>query len=130
MAGVLIAATLSIGLVLVIGVAGMNTGVRDTLDRVGETLETVEIPTATARPEPETPPELGVVGDYRCLTVADARASIDVARLTLYGVVPSDAPGEWLVHEQQPRPGFEQATFVTLYAADPSDERVRDCSVS
>ena len=53
-----------------------------------------------------------------------------VARLTLYGVIPSDAPGELVVDEQQPRPGFEQATFVTLYAADPSDERVRHCSVS
>ena len=129
-AGVLTAAALSIGLVLLIGVAGVSPGGSDTPGRVGETLPSVEIPTAVARPGPEAAPALGVAGDYRCLTVADAVASIDAARLTFYGVVPSDAPGEWLVYKQAPRPGFEQATFVTLYAADPADERLRDCPAS
>ena len=60
--GVLIAVALAISLALIIGLAGANTAVRDTLDPAADPHDTVEIPAATARPEPETPPELGVAG--------------------------------------------------------------------
>jgi serine/threonine-protein kinase len=62
-------------------------------------------PRVTATPFPSQ--ELALVGDFLCLTLADARGHIEEAGLLVGALIGSEArpPESWLVHDQLPKAG-------------------------
>jgi serine/threonine-protein kinase len=65
------------------------------------------------------------VGDYRCLTVDDARVQLGDAGLAMGSVLPPEpeSAGTWLVSDQEPPPDteVEPGTAVRLWVIDPAE---------
>jgi beta-lactam-binding protein with PASTA domain/tRNA A-37 threonylcarbamoyl transferase component Bud32 len=78
-------------------------------------------PTATSPPAVEPIS----VGDYRCLSLDDARRQMEAARLVVGTVLPPEpqSDGSWLVEEQSPTAGAEvqPGSVVRLWGMDPGD---------
>jgi serine/threonine-protein kinase len=76
--------------------------------------------------EPPSPEAVAArVGDYRCLTVDEARAQLDAASLAVGSVLPPEpeSDGTWLVNDQEPPPDTEvgPGTAVRLWVTDPAE---------
>ena len=84
-------------------------------------------PVSTLRPRVTPSPfpsqQSALVGDFLCLTLAEARGHIEEAELRVGAVIPSDpAPGDdWLVHDQLPKAGemVPVGSNVDLVLGDP-----------
>jgi beta-lactam-binding protein with PASTA domain len=78
-------------------------------------------PRVTPTPFPSAPAAL--VGDFRCLTLAEARGHIEEAGLLVGAIIPSDPapPDDWLVHDQLPKAGemVPVGANVDLMLGDP-----------
>jgi beta-lactam-binding protein with PASTA domain len=84
-----------------------------------------QVPTLRPRvtPSPFPSQQSALVGDFLCLTLAEARGHIEEAELLVGAVIPSDpAPGDaWLVHDQLPKAGamVPVGSNVDLVLGDP-----------
>ena len=84
-------------------------------------------PVSTLRPRVTPSPfpsqRSALVGDFLCLTLAEARGHIEEAELLLGAVIPSDPapPDDWLVHDQLPKAGamVPVGSNVDLVLGDP-----------
>jgi beta-lactam-binding protein with PASTA domain len=84
-------------------------------------------PVSTLRPRVKPSPfpsqRSALVGDFLCLTLAEARGHIEEAELLLGAVIPSDPapPDDWLVHDQLPKAGamVPVGSNVDLVLGDP-----------
>ena len=78
------------------------------------------------RPVQSSPPELAPasVGDYRCLTLDDARRQVEAAGLIVGTVLPPEpeSDGTWLVTDQEPSAAVEveAGTRVRLWLIEPT----------
>ena len=87
-------------------------------------------PTPTPKPTPTPTPAPANVGDYSCLTQADATTAITADGFTLGSVTPdpnepdpgTPIPATWVVLSQDPGAGQKAAagTPINLVMADPS----------
>jgi len=81
-------------------------------------------PTPTPPPTPPPTPTPVAVGDYRCLTVAAAKAQIATQGLVAK-VLPGSAADDWFVTDQSPNSGTSVAPGSTVTisadAAKPAD---------
>jgi len=81
--------------------------------------------TATGNPRPTPFPSSKpvLVGDFGCLTLADARGQLADAGLLLGATYPEDPPPDedWLVHDQLPEPGesVPEGSAVDFVLGDP-----------
>jgi beta-lactam-binding protein with PASTA domain len=86
-------------------------------------------PIATIRPRVNATPfpsqELALVGDFLCLTLADARSHIEAAGLLIGAMIPSDPTplDSWVIHEQLPKAGemVPLGSNVDLVLGDPQE---------
>ncbi len=99
----------------------------------GRGLGATAAPASTPRPLPTLRPRVtpspfpsqqsALVGDFLCLTLAEARGHIEEAELLVGAVIPSDpAPRDaWLVHDQLPKAGamVPVGSNVDLVLGDP-----------
>jgi serine/threonine-protein kinase len=80
-------------------------------------------PSTNPRPTPFPSSKLVLVGDFGCLTLADARGQLADAGLLLGATYPEDPPPEedWLVHDQLPEPGesVPEGSAVDFVLGDP-----------
>jgi eukaryotic-like serine/threonine-protein kinase len=81
-------------------------------------------PTPTPPPTPAPTPTPVTVGDYRCMTVADAKAAI-AAQGLVAKVLPGSAADDWFVTDQSPNSGAAappgSTVTISADAAKPSD---------
>jgi eukaryotic-like serine/threonine-protein kinase len=80
-------------------------------------------PGATTRPTPFPSSRSVLVGDFGCLTLADARGQLADAGLLIGATYPEEPPPEedWVIHDQLPKPGgsVPVGSAVDLVLGDP-----------
>ncbi|MFO7533736.1 MAG: protein kinase [Candidatus Limnocylindrales bacterium] len=80
-------------------------------------------PGTTARPTPFPSSRSVLVGDFGCLTLADARGQLADAGLLVGATYPEEPPPEedWVIHDQLPKPGdsVPVGSAVDLVLGDP-----------
>ncbi|HET9458053.1 MAG TPA: Stk1 family PASTA domain-containing Ser/Thr kinase [Candidatus Limnocylindrales bacterium] len=81
-------------------------------------------PTPPPPPTPTPAPALLTVGDYVCMSVADARDQIEADGFTVAGVIPPSADEDWIVSGQAPEAESERPEGfpVTITAQEEAPE--------
>lgn len=82
-------------------------------------------PSPSALPTPFPSHQTTLLGDFRCLALAEVRLHLDAAGLLVGATIPADPPPpqDWFVHDQMPPPGesVPVGSAVDLVLMDPME---------